>query len=98
MLLKFQNNYQLHLRIYALHIVPMYVSFQPLAAYCFSSKASKLMIDEVRQAKIVKFSESIWKLTYYGSVQAWVLLIIKQEPWSLDTMQYFEGWPNQYMT
>uniref|UniRef100_A0A0E0NSU5 TLC domain-containing protein n=1 Tax=Oryza rufipogon TaxID=4529 RepID=A0A0E0NSU5_ORYRU len=72
--------------------------YKPLAAYCFSSKASKLMNDEVRQAKIVKFSESIWKLTYYGSVQAWVLLIIKQEPWSLDTMQYFEGWPNQYMT
>lgn len=53
------------------------------------------MNDEARQAKIVKFSESTWKLTYYASVQAWVLLIIKQEPWSLDTMQYFDGWPNQ---
>uniref|UniRef100_A0A0E0KBM0 TLC domain-containing protein n=1 Tax=Oryza punctata TaxID=4537 RepID=A0A0E0KBM0_ORYPU len=72
--------------------------YKPLAAYCFNSKASKLMNDEARQAKIVKFSESIWKLTYYGSVQAWVLLIIKQETWSLDTMQYFDGWPNQYMT
>ncbi|KAL5217494.1 hypothetical protein ABZP36_018178 [Zizania latifolia] len=72
--------------------------YKPLAAYCFNSKASKLMNDEARQAKIVKFSESIWKLTYYASVQAWVLLIIKQEPWSLDTMQYFDGWPNQPMT
>uniref|UniRef100_A0A8R7Q7H5 TLC domain-containing protein n=1 Tax=Triticum urartu TaxID=4572 RepID=A0A8R7Q7H5_TRIUA len=27
--------------------------------------------------------------------KAWVLLIIKQEPWSLDTLQYFDGWPNQ---
>jgi len=69
--------------------------YKPLAVYLFSTKASKLMNDEVRQAKIVKFSESIWKLTYYASVQAWVLMIIKQEPWSLDKMQYFNGWPNQ---
>jgi hypothetical protein len=69
--------------------------FQPLAVYLFNTKASKLMSDEARQAKIVKFSESIWKLTYYASVQAWVLMIIKQEPWSLDMVQYFDGWPNQ---
>ncbi|PAN50465.1 hypothetical protein PAHAL_9G522100 [Panicum hallii] len=69
--------------------------YKPLAVYLFNTKASKLMNDEARQAKIVKFSESIWKLTYYASVQAWVLMIIKQEPWSLDTMQYFDGWPNQ---
>ncbi|KAK1651312.1 hypothetical protein QYE76_069117 [Lolium multiflorum] len=69
--------------------------YKPLAVYLFTSKASKLANDEARQAKIVKFSESTWKLTYYASVQAWVLLIIKQEPWSLDTMQYFDGWPSQ---
>ncbi|CAN6284825.1 unnamed protein product [Urochloa humidicola] len=69
--------------------------YKPLAVYLFNTKASKLMNDEARQAKIVKFSESIWKLTYYASVQAWVLMIIKQEPWSLDNMQYFDGWPNQ---
>jgi len=69
--------------------------FQPLAVYLFNTKASKLMNDEARQAKVVKFSESSWKLTYYASVQAWVLMIIKQEPWSLDMMQYFDGWPNQ---
>ncbi|TVU47639.1 hypothetical protein EJB05_07245 [Eragrostis curvula] len=68
--------------------------YKPLAAYLFN----RLMNDEARQAKIVKFSESIWKLTYYASVQAWVLSIIKQEPWPLDTMQYFDGWPNQPMT
>ncbi|AQL07818.1 LAG1 longevity assurance homolog 2 [Zea mays] len=69
--------------------------YKPLAVYLFNTKASKLMNNEARQAKIVKFSESIWKLTYYASVQAWVLMIIKQEPWSLDMMQYFDGWPNQ---
>ncbi|KAL6907521.1 hypothetical protein ACP4OV_002560 [Aristida adscensionis] len=72
--------------------------FRPLAVHLFNSKASRLMNDEARQAKIVKFSESIWKLTYYASMQAWVLLIIKQEPWSLDYMQYFDGWPNQPIT
>ncbi|WVZ56376.1 hypothetical protein U9M48_006919 [Paspalum notatum var. saurae] len=69
--------------------------YKPLAVYLFNVKPSMMMNDEARQAKIVKFSESIWKLTYYASVQAWVLMIIKQEPWSLDTMQYFDGWPNQ---
>jgi hypothetical protein len=81
--------------IHVLFSVHVHISFQPLAVYLFTSKASKLANDEARQAKIVKFSESTWKLTYYASVQAWVLLIIKQEPWSLDTMQYFDGWPSQ---
>ncbi|KAJ1297837.1 hypothetical protein BS78_01G408100 [Paspalum vaginatum] len=72
--------------------------YKPLAVYLLNIKTSMLMNDEARQAKIVKFSESIWKLTYYASVQAWVLMIIKQEPWSLDTMQYFDGWPNQPIT
>jgi ceramide synthetase len=68
--------------------------YKPLAVYLFN----RLINDEARRAKIVKFSESIWKLTYYASVQAWVLSIIKEEPWSLDMMQYFDGWPNQHMS
>ncbi|XP_010908537.1 ASC1-like protein 3 isoform X1 [Elaeis guineensis] len=54
-----------------------------------------LINDEARCSKIAKCSESMWKLTYYAGVQLWVLLIIKQEPWSLDTKKYFKGWPNQ---
>lgn len=45
--------------------------------------------------KIVKFSESMWKLTYYAGVQCWALLIIHREPWSLHTRLYFSAWPNQ---
>ncbi|KAJ3700691.1 hypothetical protein LUZ61_004396 [Rhynchospora tenuis] len=45
--------------------------------------------------KIVKFSESMWKLTYYMGVQCWALLIICREPWSLHTRLYFATWPNQ---
>ncbi|KAJ3682662.1 hypothetical protein LUZ60_012889 [Juncus effusus] len=71
--------------------------YQPMAEWLMSSKAKKLMSEETKRAKIVKFSESMWKLTYYVIVQGWVLLIIKQEPWSLDTKQYFAGWPNQHL-
>lgn len=60
-----------------------------------STKGALMMNEEARLAKIVKFSESMWKLTYYASVQVWVLSIITQEPWSLDTKEYFKGWPNQ---
>ncbi|KAF3329059.1 ASC1-like protein 3 [Carex littledalei] len=45
--------------------------------------------------KIVKFSESMWKLMYYAGVQCWALLIIYREPWSLHTRLYFSAWPNQ---
>ncbi|RRT75484.1 hypothetical protein B296_00010899 [Ensete ventricosum] len=58
-------------------------------------KAVLMMNDEARWSKVVKCSESMWKLTYYVTVQIWVLSIIKQEPWSLDTTEYFKGWPNQ---
>ncbi|XP_072961033.1 ASC1-like protein 3 [Typha angustifolia] len=69
--------------------------YQPVAIRMLSSKAGKLMNDDTRQSKILKFSESMWKLTYYATVQAWFLLIMQQEPWSLDTKEYFRGWPNQ---
>ncbi|KAJ4756956.1 LAG1 longevity assurance 2 [Rhynchospora pubera] len=45
--------------------------------------------------KIIKFSESMWKLTYYLGVQCWALLIICRQPWSLHTRLYFAAWPNQ---
>lgn len=51
--------------------------------------------DEAHWTKIVKSCESMWKLTYYVIVQIWVISIIKQEPWSLNTKEYFKGWPNQ---
>ncbi|XP_020103535.1 ASC1-like protein 3 [Ananas comosus] len=69
--------------------------YQPLATRMLSTKGALMMNEEARLAKIVKFSESMWKLTYYASVQVWVLSIITQEPWSLDTKEYFKGWPNQ---
>ncbi|XP_074569879.1 ASC1-like protein 3 [Curcuma longa] len=58
-------------------------------------KTHPMMNDVAKWSKIVKCTESMWKLTYYATVEIWVLSIIQQEPWSLDTKQYFKGWPNQ---
>ncbi|WOL06970.1 ASC1-like protein 3 [Canna indica] len=69
--------------------------FKPCAVRLLHYKAVPLMNDEAKWSKIAKCSESMWKLTYYASVQAWVFSIIKQETWSLDTKEYFRGWPNQ---
>lgn len=48
--------------------------------------------------KIVKCSESLWKLTYYATVEACILSISYQEPWFRDSKQYFRGWPHQELT
>lgn len=69
--------------------------FKRLAGILLKFGAAKVLIDDARQSKIVKCSESMWKLTYYVSMQLWVISIIQQEPWSLNTKEYFKGWPNQ---
>ncbi|XP_020274215.1 ASC1-like protein 3 [Asparagus officinalis] len=71
--------------------------FKRLAAILLEHGAAKVMTSDARDSKIVKCSESMWKLTYYVSVQLWVISIIQQEPWSLKTKEYFKGWPNQEM-
>ncbi|KAJ6800835.1 ASC1-like protein 3 [Iris pallida] len=69
--------------------------FKHLARGLLMKGVAKVVIDDARQSKIVKCSESMWKLTYYASAQLWVISILQQEPWSTDTDQYFKGWPNQ---
>ncbi|XP_074588686.1 ASC1-like protein 3 [Curcuma longa] len=69
--------------------------FKPCSMKLLRYKAVPMVNDEAKWTKIVKSCESMWKLTYYASVQIWVISIIKQEPWSLNTKEYFKGWPNQ---
>ncbi|XP_042510426.1 ceramide synthase LOH2-like [Macadamia integrifolia] len=69
--------------------------FRRLAIWSLSSGAVPVKISEAKQAKIVKFSESMWKLTYYAAVQVFILSITYHEPWFRDTKEYFRGWPNQ---
>ncbi|KAL2937655.1 LAG1 longevity assurance-like protein 2 [Bienertia sinuspersici] len=58
-------------------------------------RAAPLKFDETTQAKIVKCSESLWKLTYHAAMEASILHISHNEPWFTDTKEYFRGWPNQ---
>lgn len=60
-------------------------------------RAAPLKFDEATQVKINKCSESLWKLTYYATVEASILHIAYNEPWFSDTKEYFRGWPNQVL-
>ncbi|KAF9599952.1 hypothetical protein IFM89_001987 [Coptis chinensis] len=64
-------------------------------AIWFSVGAALEKIDEAKRAKIVKCSESMWKLTYYATVETFVLTIAYHEYWFRDTDQYLRGWPDQ---
>ncbi|KAL6560776.1 hypothetical protein OROGR_004335 [Orobanche gracilis] len=56
---------------------------------------TQLKLNDETRAKIVKCSESLWKLTYYAAVEFCTLAAIYQEPWFLDVRAYFTGWPDQ---
>ncbi|XP_050364356.1 ceramide synthase LOH2 [Argentina anserina] len=69
--------------------------FTRLAIWLSTKGSAPLKIDMVQRAKLVKCSESMWKLTYYATVEACILSISYQEPWFTDTSEFFKGWPNQ---
>ncbi|CAI9764405.1 unnamed protein product [Fraxinus pennsylvanica] len=69
--------------------------FRRLAIWLLRSGDGLWTINEATRAKIVKFSESMWKLTYYAAVEFCVLSVNYHEPWFRDIKEYFRGWPNQ---
>ncbi|KAI3993448.1 hypothetical protein MKX01_002461 [Papaver californicum] len=69
--------------------------YQGLATWLVSDGTNPLKVIESKKVIIAKCSESMWKLTYYVPVQAWVLIILYQESWAKGTNEYFKGWPNQ---
>ncbi|KAJ9159576.1 hypothetical protein P3X46_025078 [Hevea brasiliensis] len=69
--------------------------FRRLAIWLLQKKAVPRRIDEATRATIVKCSESMWKLTYYATVEVCVLKITYNEPWFRNTREYFRGWPDQ---
>lgn len=73
----------------------MFYFLQWLAMKLFNSGRGRLKMNNAIQSKIVKCSESMWKLTYYATVEFFVLYNIFREPWFRDIKLYFEGWPNQ---
>lgn len=69
--------------------------YRRLAYRLLSKGTFPVKITKAKQAKIVKCSESMWKLTYYASVQVCLLAITYHEPWFRDMKENFRGWPNQ---
>ncbi|KAM1106322.1 hypothetical protein ACFX13_003260 [Malus domestica] len=69
--------------------------FRKISVWLLRKGSAPLKLDMATLAKIVKCSESMWKLTYYAAVEACILSIGYHEPWFRDTKEYFKGWPNQ---
>ncbi|KAL7136355.1 hypothetical protein ABFS83_10G024800 [Erythranthe nasuta] len=69
--------------------------FRRLAIWLLSRGTAQLKLNEETRAKIAKCTESMWKLTYYATVEFCILATIYQEPWFIDIKKYFTGWPDQ---
>ncbi|GER42188.1 LAG1 longevity assurance homolog 2 [Striga asiatica] len=63
--------------------------FRKLAIWLLSRRKTLLKHDKKTSEKIVKCSESLWKLTYYGTIEFCVLITAYREPWFNDVKQYF---------
>ncbi|XP_075494105.1 ceramide synthase LOH2-like [Primulina tabacum] len=59
------------------------------------SRGTALKINRETKKKIAKCSESMWKFTYYATVEFCVLISTYHEPWFTDIKEYFRGWPDQ---
>ncbi|XP_031120211.1 LAG1 longevity assurance homolog 2-like [Ipomoea triloba] len=69
-------------------------AFRRLAIWLLGYGATHNM-NEAKKGKIGKFTESMWKLAYYATVEYCALKVTYHQPWFYDTKQYFRGWPNQ---
>ncbi|XP_061350990.1 ceramide synthase LOH2 isoform X2 [Gastrolobium bilobum] len=68
--------------------------FRRLAIRLLARGRAPSRITKEMQIKIGKCTESLWKLTYYATVEAYILKIIYHEPWFSNTKLYLKGWPN----
>lgn len=55
---------------------------------------SLLKIDEVMRAKRAKCSESLWKFTYFATIEIVTLASIYHEPFFRDVKEFSRNWPN----
>ncbi|KZV52406.1 Longevity assurance factor [Dorcoceras hygrometricum] len=69
--------------------------FRRVAFWLLSSGTPMLKMNDATNAKIVKCSESMWKLTYYAIVELCILSSTYHESWFNDGREYFRGWPDQ---
>lgn len=69
--------------------------YQNVSIWLMSKGNTPLKMNKATRAKISKITESMWKLTYYASVEFCLLAITYHEPWFKDITGYFRGWPDQ---
>lgn len=69
--------------------------FRRLAIWLLNAGPVSLKVNDTTRAKLVKCSESLWKLTYYAAAEILILKTTYNEPWFYDIDQYFTGWPDQ---
>lgn len=77
-----------------LHIIKYCCCLQRLSIRMLTKGKAPSRITKEMQVKIGKCSESMWKLTYYAAVEAFILKITYKEPWFSNTKLYFNDWPN----
>ncbi|KAL0334862.1 UNVERIFIED_CONTAM: LAG1 longevity assurance2 [Sesamum radiatum] len=68
--------------------------YRRLATWLLGRGTDQLKLNETTRAKIVKCSESMWKLTYYATVEFSILATLYHEPWFIDVKHYYIGWPD----
>ncbi|KAK6135711.1 hypothetical protein DH2020_030550 [Rehmannia glutinosa] len=68
--------------------------FRRLTIWLFSRGTTQLKLNRKTRALTEKCTESMWKLTYYATVEFCILATAYHEPWFKDVKQYFQGWPD----
>ncbi|XP_051146959.1 ceramide synthase LOH2-like [Andrographis paniculata] len=61
-----------------------------------SGGTTRLTLDGRTRRKLVKCTESLWKLTYYLTIEFFTVATAYREPWfrGVSVTQYFIGWPH----
>ncbi|CAA6664971.1 unnamed protein product [Spirodela intermedia] len=73
--------------------------YEHLSMRLLSDRATSIKTDVMERVEVVKFSESMWKLTYYiSALNSGLSEFIDQNHWTADIRQYFDGWPNRELT
>jgi hypothetical protein len=92
----------------AVRLLLHHTCFEPLATYAMKlgpvSEASSARLglkgnNRLRQRKIVKFVESLWRFIFYLAfcvIGIQTLFLPEPASWILDTKQFWDGWPHEH--
>ncbi|KAJ7528595.1 hypothetical protein O6H91_15G009500 [Diphasiastrum complanatum] len=71
--------------------------FQALARWIVSPCGKRItaFVKDIEKKKLLKVTESMWKLTYYVSSLVFAFIVTYKEPWFGRSDAFWHGWPNQ---